>query len=52
MLYADVLFARVDLPTVDILPDLLKESDVKQSIKEVLAMGLGVFFMVIIALYE
>jgi len=38
--------------TVSIIPDLLKESSLKQSIMEVLAMLLGISFMVVIAAYE
>ena len=40
------------IATVDVLPDLLKDSNVIQTIYEVIAMGVGVFFMVVITWYE
>lgn len=40
------------IATVSVLPELLEDSKLGQSIKEIIALLLGVFMMVIIASYE
>lgn len=40
------------IATVSVIPELLEDSDIKQSLKEILALLVGVFMMVIIAMLE
>ena len=40
------------IATVSVLPELLQESSIAQSIKEIVALLVGVFLMVLIALTE
>jgi len=40
------------IATVDIIPELLEDNDLVQSIKEVVAMLIGIGMMILIALYE
>lgn len=40
------------IATVSVIPELLKDTTLGQSIKEILAMLIGVFMMVLIAFFE
>ena len=47
-----ILGGFIYIATVSVLPELLQESSIGQSLKEIVALLVGVFLMVLIALAE